>query len=328
MRAAIIGCGLIGQKRAKALAGARVTVCCDVVAERAEALAQLYGARATTDWKAAAASDEADIVFAATTHDMLPLVAEAAAAAGKHVLIEKPGARRAEELDPVKAAAARTGARVRIGFNHRYHRAFRKAREIFSSGAVGELMSIRGRYGHGGRPGYEKEWRARPEISGGGEGIDQGMHLIDLARWFLGDFVHIQGYSATYYWDMPADDNSFYLLRNAGSRTAFLHASWTEWKNTFSFEIFGRLGKLEITGLGGSYGVERLAHYQMLAGMGPPETVIYEYPMADNSWEAEWEAFAEDIRSRREPQPGVADAQAALRVVEEVYRQSGMGGSQ
>jgi predicted dehydrogenase len=291
---------------------------------RAAALARPYGAKTTTDWQAAVSDPDVDVVFVATTHDALPVIAEAAAAQGKHTLIEKPGARRADELDAVAAAAARTGARVRIGFNHRYHRAFRKAREIFESGALGELMFIRARYGHGGRVGYDREWRATPAISGGGEGIDQGMHLVDLARWFLGDFTKIEGHAATYFWDMPVDDNSFYLLRTAGGQTAFLHASCTEWKNTFSFEIYGKVGKLEISGLGGSYGVERLSWYRMQPEMGPPPTTIFEYPMADDSWEEEGKEFAADILTGREPRPGVADAQAALRVVERIYSNSGM----
>ena len=325
MKAAIVGCGFIGRKRAQALSGATVAVCCDLVLDRAQALAKDYGARATADWREAVCSPDVQVVFVATTHDMLPQIAEAAAAAGKHVLIEKPGARRACELDGVKAAAKRSGALVRIGFNHRYHRAFQKAREIFDSGVMGDMMFVRARYGHGGRVGYEKEWRANPEISGGGEGIDQGMHLIDLARWFLGDFRHADGHSGTYFWDMPADDNSFYLLRTGGGQTAFLHASWTEWKNIFSFEIYGKLAKMEISGLGGSYGVERLAYYQMTPDMGPPETTIFEYPMADDSWQREWRAFAEDIAMSRVPSPGIEDAQAALRVVEEIYGKSGLG---
>jgi len=252
---------------------------------------------------------------------MLAQVAEAAAAAGKHVLIEKPGARRACELDRVADAAARTGALVRIGFNHRCHRALRKAREIFDTGALGDLMFIRGRYGHGGRSGYDREWRAEPERSGGGELIDQGMHLIDLARWFLGDFAHVRGAAPTYFWDMPVEDNGFLLLETARRQVAFLHASWTEWKNLFNFEIAGRLGKLEVNGLGGSYGTERLTWYKMSPEMGPPETFAWEYPMADDSWRVENETFLEDIRLGRQPSPGIADAQAALRVIEAVYQQ-------
>jgi predicted dehydrogenase len=219
----------------------------------------------------------------------------------------------------VADAARRTGALVRIGFNHRYHRAFRKAREIFESGALGDMMFIRGRYGHGGRPGYDQEWRADPALSGGGELIDQGAHLIDLSRWFLGDFPRVRGSARTWFWDMPVEDNGFLLLETAGGQVAFLHASWTEWKNLFSFEMAGRAGKLEISGLGGSYGTERLTWYRMSPEMGPPETLAWEYPMADDSWQAENAAFLEDIRQGRQPDPGIADAQAMLRVIETVY---------
>ncbi|HWJ20353.1 MAG TPA: Gfo/Idh/MocA family oxidoreductase [Geobacterales bacterium] len=320
MRVAIIGCGLIGQKRALALPqGWSLALCCDQVRERAENLARFYpGAQITIEAESAAANPGVDVVIVATTHDVLAPLAARAAGAGKHVLLEKPGARCSAELDPVADAARSTGALVRVGFNHRYHRAFRKARAILDTGVLGEPMFVRARYGHGGRPGYEKEWRAVPEISGGGEAVDQGVHLIDLARWFLGEFVVVQGAAPTFYWNMPVEDNAFFLLQTESGRVAFLHASWTEWKNLFSFEYSGRCGKLEIAGLGGSYGTERLAHYQMLPGMGPPETTIYEYPAADDSWETEMADFSEDIRLQRTPLPGIVDAQAALRIAEQI----------
>jgi predicted dehydrogenase len=254
---------------------------------------------------------------------VLAEITAAAIAAGKHVLVEKPAARRAQELDAVIVAAQRARVLVRVGFNHRYHPALHKARALCAEGRVGEVLYVRGRYGHGGRLGYEKEWRAQPLLSGGGELIDQGVHLIDLARWFLGDFAEVQGFAHTYYWNMPVEDNGFLLLRTAARQTAFLHASCTEWKNLFSFEIFGRQGKLEISGLGGSYGTERLIYHRMLPQMGPPETTIWEYPRADTSWEVEFAEFVEDIRLGRQPAAGLRDAQAALRVVERIYEVSG-----
>ena len=212
---------------------------------------------------------------------------------------------------------------MRVGFNHRYHRALRRARELVDAGAIGELMFVRGLYGHGGRIDYHQEWRADPKRSGGGELIDQGPHLIDLARWFLGDITTIQGFADTFYWNMPVDDNAFLLLRTNNGKAAMLHVSCSEWKNTFSFEIYGKLGKLHITGLGGSYGVERLAFYRMRPEMGPPETVIWEYPVADDSWNVEFAEFIRDIRDRRAPDPGLRDAIAALRVIEQVYKGCG-----
>jgi len=244
-------------------------------------------------------------------------------AAGKHVLAEKPAARHVSELRALIPLAQRNNVLVHVGFNHRYHRAFRQARQIVDAGDLGPLMFLRARYGHGGRVGYDREWRADPAVSGGGELIDQGVHLIDLARWFLGDIAEIDGSAATFFWDMPVDDNAFLLLKTAQKQVAFLHASCTEWKNMFSFELYGREGKLQVDGLGGSYGVERLTHYRMLPGMGPPETTSWEYPMGDNSWDVEMAEFLEDIRLGRPPACGLADAAAALDVVDNIYRRSG-----
>ena len=319
----IIGCGLIGQKRALQLGGGQLIACADLVAERAAKLASTVpGCLPCKHWSDLLSMAGVEVVILATTNDALAEIGCAALAAGKHILIEKPAARNVRELETVREAANRSGRLVRVGFNHRYHPAFRKARELFQSGALGPLMFIRGRYGHGGRLGYEKEWRADPVKSGGGEILDQGVHLIDLSRWFLGDFSRVEGHATTYFWKMPVDDNAFMNLRTAFGQTAFLHVSCTEWKNLFSFEIYGRDAKLHIEGLGGSYGVEKLAYYKMLPQMGPPETTIWEYPGTDNSWNLELSEFMDDIRLGRQPSAGLGDAHAVLQVVERIYQAS------
>jgi predicted dehydrogenase len=322
MNVGIVGCGLIGRKRAQALGAGKLVACSDAVFERARALAAEHGAQAVADWREMVRRPEVQMVVVATTHDWLAPITLAAVEAGKHVLVEKPAARRAGELAAVVQAARVAGVLVRVGFNHRYHPALRKAHEMFMAGAVGPLMYVRARYGHGARVGYEKEWRARPELSGGGELIDQGMHLIDLARWFAGEFVQVDGLAGRWFWDMPVEDNAFLLLRTAEKKVAFMHCSCSEWKNLFSFEVFGRDGKLEVQGLGGSYGVERLTHYRMLPEMGPPETVSWEYPRGDDSWAAELADFYQDVAMGRQPAPGLSDAMAALRVVERIYEVS------
>jgi predicted dehydrogenase len=322
---AIIGCGLIGRKRAAALGrGARLLACADLDGGRASALAATVpGAVAEPSWQAAVTRPDVELVIVATTNDALAPVSIAALDAGCHVLVEKPAARSVAELAQVQAAAQRAGRLVRVGFNHRYHPALRKARSLIDEGAIGPLMFMRGRYGHGGRPGYDREWRADPARSGGGELIDQGVHMIDLAHWFLGEFAEVDGLARTFYWDMPVDDNAFLRLSTAGGQVAFFHVSCTEWKNVFSLEVYGREGKLQVEGLGGSYGVERLAWYRMLPRMGPPETTIWEYPGPDDSWEVEFAEFLEDLRLGRQPSAGLDAARAAMGVVERVYAASG-----
>jgi predicted dehydrogenase len=323
----IIGCGLIGQKRAKALNSLpneyKLIATFDKDSAKAVLLAKAHSAVAVASVEDLLANPTIQVVVIATLHDSLAEITLKAIQAGKHVLVEKPAARNAQELVPVMDALIGTELKVHVGFNHRYHRALRKAKEIANSGELGELMFIRARYGHGARLGYDKEWRANPRQSGGGELIDQGPHLIDLSRWFLGDFEHVDGFAHTYYWDMPVDDNGFMLLKTAKQQVAFLHASCTEWKNLFSMEIYGKLGKLDLSGLGGSYGVERLTHYKMLPEMGPPETISWEYPMADDSWEVEMLEFYEDIKLSRRPSSGLEDALAALKVVQTIYKDSG-----
>lgn len=325
MRVAIIGCGLIGYKRARALSGNRLVAVADTHLTRAQQLAaQFPGCLASTEWRSVVERDDVDLVIVATTNDALTPVSLAAVQNGKHVLVEKPGARNAGELSPLVAAARTAGVIVKVGFNHRFHPAFQKAKQLFEGGELGPLMYIRARYGHGGRLGYEREWRADPAIAGGGEMLDQGVHLIDLARWFAGDFTEVSGCVGTFFWHMPVEDNGFALLRTARGQVAWLHASCSEWKNLFCFEIFGRDGKIQIDGLGGSYGVERLSFYRMLPQMGPPETTIWEYPGEDTSWQAEFAHFTDCIAQRRTPSGTLEDALAALEIVQQLYDQSSL----
>jgi predicted dehydrogenase len=281
------------------------------------------GCVAGSNWRELLDRTDIDAVVIATPQDLQVEIARAAISTGIHVLVEKPAARHVDELLGLPQLATEHNVRVRVGFNHRYHRTFQQARRLVDSGVLGPLLFVRARYGHGGRLGLADEWRAQPQRSGGGELIDQGVHLIDLARWFLGEFVEVNGFAHTYFWDMPVDDNGFMLLKTKTKQVAFLHVSCTEWKNTFSWELYGRDGKLQVEGLGGSYGVERLYWYKNLPEMGPPETTIWEYPMADNSWEAEMAEFIEDIRGAREPSAGLHDAIAALAVVARIYAESG-----
>jgi len=324
MKVGIIGCGLIGKKRAAALAKHdRLVAVADSVPERATALAAEFGAVAR-DARVVLGDAEIEAVVIATTHDHLAGLALQAIESGKHVLLEKPGARRPAELTPLVAAAARRGVSVHVGFNHRFHPALQKAKQLISAGELGELFFIRGRYGHGGRLGYDREWRAQPEISGGGELLDQGAHLIDLAGWFFDEpFEKVHGAIATYYWQMVVEDNAFLTLQTPRGRTAQLHVTWTEWKNMFSLEVTGRNAKLHIEGLGGSYGTERLAFYQMRPELGPPDTTIWEYPGADRSWHAEWAHFQAQIAAKQvSGAPGLESTQAVLSVVERVYEQN------
>jgi predicted dehydrogenase len=181
-------------------------------------------------------------------------------------------------------------------------------------------MHIRARYGHGGRIGYDREWRAQPHRSGGGELIDQGMHLLDLSNWLAGPLPLHSALLRTQFWDAQVEDNAALLLGEVGSRTdpwAMLHVSWTEWKNTFSLEIYCVTAKIQVDGLVRSYGPQRLRIYRMGPELGPPELEEIRYPNEDRTWRTEWEHFAEAVIAA-DDRPLLGDLQSARDAWEQV----------
>jgi predicted dehydrogenase len=319
---AIIGCGSAGKRRAAALSSGDLRIACDRDLSRAREVAREHvGCRVTANEQDAILDPSVHVVIVSTPHAALAQLTLMAVRAGKHVLVEKPGAVRSAELREIQKAGVETGSLVRIGFNHRYSPAFQKAYELTKSEGLGSPLFIRGRYGHGGRAGFTKEWRVQPDLSGGGVLIDMGVHLIDLAASFMGDFSAIQGHLSSYFWDIPVEDNVFLDLSTRDNRRAWLHASYTDWKNVFSFEICFRDAKLHIEGIGRNYGVSRLHYHRLRPSIGAPEAVVFEYSRDDPSWAAEIAMLREDTARRRTPTPGLAEGIRTLEIVEKIYRE-------
>jgi len=321
---AVIGCGLIGRRRAEVAAAhpdTRLVAVADLVAEAAEEVADAHGAQAFTDWHAALAAPGVDIVCVATLNAALAEISQAALAAGCHVLVEKPMGRNLEEAQAMCAAAEAAGRRLKIGFNHRYHPALTEAHKRVGDGVIGDIVHIRARYGHGGRPGYEKEWRGSRELAGGGELTDQGVHVIDLIHWFMGSApATAYGCLQTAVWPLgDLEDNGFALLRWDDGRIANFHTAWIQWKNLFSFEVFGTLGSLVIDGLGRSYGTETLTQALRKPEGGVPdmETVTYDGP--DDSWALEWADFLDGIHSGRPVWGDADEGVGVMRTLKAIY---------
>ena len=338
MRVAIVGCGLIGHKRAEVIrrsSSDELALAADSDMARAKDVAQGSACRCASDWQAAVAASDVEAVIVATPNKLLAPITVAALLAGKHVLCEKPPGRSLGEAQQMADAAGKAGRALKIGFNHRHHPAVLRAHELVRQGAIGPLMFLRAVYGHGGRPGYDKEWRADPDLAGGGELLDQGVHIVDLSRWFLGEFAEVYARTSTYYWDLgfypsqdsaegsspraQLEDNAFALLSTSDGKVAQFHTSWTQWKNRFSFEVFGRDGYLRVEGLGGSYGTETLTFGRRKAGSGPPDEEHFEYPGPDLSWQSEWEEFGVAIREGRQPMASGEDAVETMRVTQALH---------
>jgi predicted dehydrogenase len=293
--------------------------------EQARQLADSMGCQATDNWQEVVAREDINVIVVCTPPNLHAPISIAAMSRGKHVLCEKPLTKTLKEAEEVLAAAKANKVTLKCGFNHRHHPGIQKAKLWFGEGMIGELNFIRCRYGICGRPGYEKEWRADPEITGGGQLMEQGIHGIDLFRWFLGEFAEVVGFTATRFWNMaPLEDNAFAIMRTEKGQIASLHSSLTQWKNLFSFELFGQDGYILVEGLGGSYGIERVILGKR-ALLEPFREDITEFRGGDRSWYEEWKEFVAAIQENREPLGNGYDGLAALKLVYAVYESAAKG---
>lgn len=326
MKVAIIGAGRQGGRRAKAAKeyGDKITLVVDTNLELAAALAKEYSGAKSVDWKSAVKDKDVDSVVICTPNDTHAAIAIEALKNGKNVFCEKPVARNPEEARQILDAAKQSRAVLKCGFTLRAHPAIAKAKKHVENGGVGKLLFMRCNYGITGRSGYEKDWRMNTSISGGGQLMDQGQHILDLFRWFGGDIKEVTGYADSLYWGASAEDNAFALLRSQSGHICMMHTSWTEWKNLFSFEVFGDEGYVKVEGLGGSYGTERLILGKKDLDK-PFVQEVEEFKGADISWHVEWEEFATAVKEGQQSSNGAYDGWAAVKLAFAIYESSKSG---
>lgn len=323
---AIVGAGSIGKVRAGVIqrsSSSRVVAVADIEHARAALLVASSGARATTDWRAAVCDPQVDAVVICTPTKFHAAAAIEALREGKHVLCEKPLARSLSEAEEMVQVADSQQRILKTGFNYRYMDNVRKAKELINNDALGPLYFLRCHYGHGGRPGFEKEWYTDRELSGGGVLLEQGIHILDLVRYLLGEPARVTASTSRFFWNLPdVEDNCFLEIQTASSQTAQIHVSWTQWINVFSLEIFGRDGYLTLSGRDGHYGPQRLVWGRRRPNHSRPDEEVFEFPSHNISWDHEWLDFVDAINSGMQPMGSPIDSLRTLQLVEAAYESS------
>lgn len=324
LRVAIVGAGLQASRRAPAVlkSGDELVVIAAAHDESARRMAETNGCEHTVGWEKVVKRDDVDAVIICTPPNTHYPISIAALGNGKHVLCEKPLALNSKEAQEMVVFSAKSARVLKCGFNHRYHPSLREIRRLVANGDLGELYYLTASYGIEARPGYEKEWKANPKFVSGGELMDHGIHLLDLARWLLGDFAEVFATTKNYHVaGMPFEDNAFLTLKTSSERVAFIHASLTQWINRFFLEVVGSNGYARSTGLGGSYGVETLTIGKRAPGR-PFSYNMTEFRGEDPCWEQEWRDFKDRI-ARVEPTDFSAlDGLKAQVMVESAYESS------
>jgi predicted dehydrogenase len=280
-------------------------------------------------------ASDVEAVFIATPNKFTPEIVIAALNQKKHVFCEKPPGMTVEDVDRIIAAEKKSeGCVLKFGFNHRYHGAVMEAKKIIDSKKFGKILWIRGVYGKSGGLNFEKEWRSHRDLAGGGILLDQGIHMLDLFRYFLGDFSEIKSFVTTAYWNVDVEDNAFALLRNKDGQIAFIHSSSTQWKHTFSLEIYLEGGYIAIFGILSStrsYGqgerliVAKKQFEEEAEAVGNPRESVKLFDR-DRSWELEIEEFVNCIQKKSPVLQGNSvDALEVMRLVHAIYNNDPRG---
>jgi predicted dehydrogenase len=333
-RLGLIGCGEIGKLRAAAIKrspGLELVALSDVDPERARAFAASHGGAVVADWRRLVQLDDLDAVVISTPPHLHAEMCVGALQAGKHVLSEKPLARTADECREILAAANRHNRFLATGFNYRFYPSIEKARALLDAGVIGELDHIRSYSGYSAKD-HNHPWLHDVAVMGGGALRDNGIHLIDLTHYFLGDVEEVKGFALDTVWDFPGcEDNGFALLRSHAGKVASLQASWTEWRGyRFLIEIYGTRGCI------------RASCFPMMTQVvstktlgGRPQRKSYFFPMVHlrehlqsyrwvvtQSFVRELEAFTRAIRGEASAIATGYDGLRALEIAEDATAQS------
>jgi len=156
--------------------------------------AQRFGfEKSTSDWRSVVEDPEIDIIDIATPNHLHAEIAIAAAAAGKHIISEKPLARNGEEAKTMYDAVKNAGIVHMVAFNYRRTPAVALAKKYIDEGAIGDILNFRGTYlqDWSADPDGPLSWRFQKSIAGSGSLGDIGTHVVDMARYLCGEITQV-----------------------------------------------------------------------------------------------------------------------------------------
>jgi predicted dehydrogenase len=328
IKVGIIGFGYMGQIRLKNIIDSTSMECVGISDPQLKQQITSRGINYFENWKDLIDS-KIDAVIVCTPNFAIPEIAIYSMRKGVHVFCEKPPGRNYNDIAKIKDAEFENpGVKLIFGFNHRHHPGITDAKNLIESGSLGNILTLRGVYGKGGGYDYHKSWRNDENISGGGILLDQGIHMLDLFRYFVGDFTEINGMRGITAFEIDVEDNAIVILRTAKGQLAQLHSSATSWKHTFRLEIGCEKGYAIINGLlskTGSYGRETLIigrrptpDQNIAVGNPREETTYYDH---DPSWDLEIEHFAKCILDKTPITKGTSsDALEVMKIIDQVYK--------
>lgn len=317
----VLGVGSFGEKRARAvkesLLGELVGVA-DISVERAIQVAQRLNVRPFTVNEVF--EKEADVVCVAAPNKYHMSLTVKALESGKHVLCEKPLSSNAEEAEKMVEASKKTGEFLKMGSNHRYFTSVRRAYEIFESGEIGDIVGFNGRIGNNGER-VKESWFWDKEVSGGGTLLDNGCHLIDIARWFMGDFSKVMGVTSNIYWKQcPVEDTACGIFVTNKGKMAVISSCWRQMAGYLHFEINGTDGYITVDGRFDTHGGDKV-YWQ---GNGGKTIRCEDFGhIPPNSYVLELDDFYKALQDGKQPEPSGEDGLKIMGMIDRIYKNNG-----
>lgn len=314
-----IGVGSFGQKRAESVQScseAMLIAVGDQNSTKADEVAKKLGVRSQSI-ESILGDSSIHVVNIATPNLTHADLACDAMESGKHVLCEKPIARDSNEAMRILQTSKKTGMHLKVGSNHRYFSSVQKAREIVDSGAIGKVVNFNGRIGHNGER-IKNSWFWDKEHSGGGAILDNGCHLLDLARWFMGDFTRGSGlYSNSYWKDAGVEDTATGVFATSDGRVATINACWRLLSGYFHFELNGENGYVTVDGRFDTHGGDRVFH-RSLKDSGQIHSHDFGH-VRPESYKLELLDFFSALKRQERPTPDAEDGYKIMKMVETIY---------
>ena len=266
-----------------------------------------------------------DCVFITLPNYLAPIVTKIFLKKGVHVFCEKPPGRNVNDISSVIKIEKKSNAKLKYGFNHRYHKSVKYAKSIINKKILGQILNIRGLYGKSKIVTYDKgEWRSIKKFAGGGILLDQGIHLLDLINYFCGPFSKFKSFITNKYWNYDIEDDAFAIFKNKNDVIASIHSTAVEWQHKFRMEISMQKGSIELNGIlsgSKSYGRESIIISNVVKTKY--KTKIKKkiiYFRNDSSWKEEVDEFAHIILKNLKVKNGTSsEALEVMSMIDKIY---------
>jgi len=260
MNFAVIGLGSFGIKRAKAIKeskNANLKCIFDVNDQNAKKASEVLKVPVIS-YEKILKDKEINTICICTPNKFHKKIIIDSLKEGKNVFCEKPYVKNVAEAEEILEVTKKSSGVLQLASNHRFFESVMYARKLVEEGTIGKVLSFNGRIGHNGER-LKDSWFWKKDISGGGTLLDNGCHLLDLSRVFVGDFTSGTGLTSNVYWkNIEVEDTASGIFKTKDDRTATIYCSWRLLSGYFFFEINGTDGYINVDGRFDTHGGDKI----------------------------------------------------------------------